>query len=210
MLGDKNGVRVDGRLPIYIIQIDKSLLKAKRMNNRGRMLHENVPIPPEDILELGADNQDEEYYPHRNYGRRRTGYDILSKILSVNNANTKTKRKVEIRHHRSQHPSELEHKLLELTSSIKSGQIHLLCNKKDKFARTRYMTDLVTRRRLLRFYSQADFERYAQFITDYNIPPLESPKSRANKYAFRTHRIGRVGRKGRIMTPTELEYYQNY
>ncbi|KII60752.1 hypothetical protein RF11_03988 [Thelohanellus kitauei] len=42
------------------------------MNNNGRMLHGSVPIPPEDLLELGADNQNEDIDPCRSYGREVT------------------------------------------------------------------------------------------------------------------------------------------
>ncbi|KAF0990793.1 hypothetical protein HZS_1591 [Henneguya salminicola] len=70
LLGDGYGKGPSGETPRIVIQIDQSLLRGRRMYNRGRMLQGNEAISTDDQREF-ANMQEggEEVNINRNFGR---------------------------------------------------------------------------------------------------------------------------------------------
>ncbi|KAF0985600.1 hypothetical protein HZS_3984 [Henneguya salminicola] len=52
LLGDGHGRGPSGETPRMVIQIDESLLRGRRMYNRGRMLQRNEAISTDDQQEF--------------------------------------------------------------------------------------------------------------------------------------------------------------
>ncbi|KAF0985710.1 hypothetical protein HZS_7065, partial [Henneguya salminicola] len=70
LLGDGHGRGPSGITPRIVIQIDESLLRGRRMYNRGRMLQENKAILTDDQREFtNMQEGDEEVNINRNFGR---------------------------------------------------------------------------------------------------------------------------------------------
>ncbi|KAF0985634.1 hypothetical protein HZS_4755, partial [Henneguya salminicola] len=81
LLGDGQGRRPNGKTPRIVIQIDESLLRGRRMHNRGRMLQGNEAISTDDQREFTIMQEGgEEVNINRNFGRRIAGPWIFGMV----------------------------------------------------------------------------------------------------------------------------------
>lgn len=118
----------------------------------------------------------------------------VQKMFSLDNANQKEKRKVISGKITAKYRNEyLLNKVAELTLKIKSVEKHMsLVNncRKDKHNKVFLLWLIDQRKKQLKKLRDQKFELYLDIIKELDIPPLDSPFTKWNKYKFRKFKIG--------------------
>ncbi|EDO44699.1 predicted protein [Nematostella vectensis] len=98
----------------------------------------------------------------------------VKRIFSLENANRFEKRKVEEQEVKNNYEGYSQRSVAELTLKINTLERHMKERPKKK----------------LKHLKNKDFPGYLQLLQELNIPELESPHSKWNKYKFRKFKIG--------------------
>ncbi|XP_048577439.1 28S ribosomal protein S15, mitochondrial isoform X1 [Nematostella vectensis] len=114
----------------------------------------------------------------------------VKRIFSLENANRVEKRKVEEQEVKNNYEGYSQRSVAELTLKINTLERHMKERPKDKHNKVflHWLTD--QRKKKLKHLKNKDFPGYLQLLQELNIPELESPHSKWNKYKFRKFKIG--------------------
>lgn len=122
--------------------------------------------------------------------------ETVKRIFSLSNANQYEHRRIARHKIKENYDHRAERAIAEMTQRINVLTKHCQEKKKDNGNKVFLQWVIDQRKKKLKHMKLARFDRYLALIRELDIPPLQSPHTKWNKYKFRKFKIGvKVKRK---------------